>query len=165
MPDHLDVFPAEFAAQFVEKERDGEPGTVAHEQAVVAVVDVAPRPGDQHAALVLQALALPVIAVLDDLAVGEPSSQHQQHRRDQRLKKQKPGVLRSIGFDDAHGEGRSADDGKTTMRPGPKTARAPAGAAGSVEPMVFLRQIDPTQFQCALLKRKEPRGNRQDEQL
>src|SRR5664280_778516 len=118
--DHLDVLPAKLAAQFVEIERDGEPGAVAHEQAVVAIVDVSSRSGNEDAALVLQALAFPVIAVPDELAVGQPSGQHQQHRGEQRLKEHEAGALRSVGFDDAQGEesptgrigrGRASHDG------------------------------------------------------
>ena len=58
------------------------------QQAVLAVVDVAARPGHEHAALVLEALALAVVARAEELPVGQAGREHQQHRADQEMEEE-----------------------------------------------------------------------------
>src|SRR5664280_3704544 len=58
-----------------------------------------------------------------------------------------------------------AGDVPATMAPGRKTARSRETRRRSVEPVIFLCEIDATQFQRAPLQRQEPGCDRQDEEL
>src|SRR5690606_25052626 len=97
------VFAAEFGAKFVEVEGDGEAGAVADEQAAFAIIDVAARPGDEDAALVLDLGAFVVVVGPQQLLIGEAAGEDQQEPGEDEVEKDDPRIKAAMGFDEAAG--------------------------------------------------------------
>jgi hypothetical protein len=100
---HADVLLAELLAKLVQVEDDGGPRAVLDQLAALAVEDVAPRPGDDDAPLVLEPLLLVVDRPLDDLLVGEARGEDGEEEGDQPVEGEEPRVESRPGLDEAAG--------------------------------------------------------------
>jgi hypothetical protein len=94
----VEVFGAELEAELVEVDDGGEAGAIAHEEAPLAVEDVATGAGDEDTALVLDFLLFAVDIGAEELAVGEAAGEHEQGERDEKVEQEDARVGALVGL-------------------------------------------------------------------